>query len=71
MNQLNLFDYGQLESETSTLVQQRTSEIKALVKRGVVDFVDVAKEMLDEEVFRKIMVAAKGRMGSQPTQGNG
>ena len=47
MTQLALFDYNTLESEARTLVQTRTDEIKALVKRTASDIIAIGQKRID------------------------
>lgn len=41
------FDYSQLDSETRIVVQQRTSEIRTLLKRTAQDRIDIGVKLLD------------------------
>lgn len=45
--QLSLFDYGSLDEGTRAEVQQRTTEIKALVRRSAQDIVDIGSKLID------------------------
>lgn len=47
MNQLSLFDYQQLDAETRIVVQQRTSEIKALMKRTAQDIIEIGEKLIE------------------------
>jgi hypothetical protein len=47
MDQLILFDYQQLDAETRIVVQQRTSEIKALMKRTAQDIIEIGEKLID------------------------
>lgn len=41
------FSYSELESETRIVVQQRTSEIKTLVKRNAQDVLDIGQKLIE------------------------
>ncbi len=45
--QLALFDYGSLDSETRIVVQQRTSEIKSLMRRAAQDIIDIGHKLIE------------------------
>ena len=45
--QITLFDYAALDSETRIVVQQRTDEIKTLVRRSAQDIVDIGQKLID------------------------
>jgi len=45
--QTNIFDYAALDSETRIVVQQRTSEIKALMKRAASDIIDIGQKLIE------------------------
>lgn len=45
--QNNFFDYAALDSETRIVVQQRTSEIKALMKRAASDIIDIGQKLIE------------------------
>lgn len=45
--QLTLFDYNQLDTETRIVVQQRTSEIKALMKRTAQDIIEIGEKLIE------------------------
>jgi hypothetical protein len=45
--QLALFDYGALDSETRIVVQQRTTEIKALMKRAASDIIEIGQKLIE------------------------
>ena len=47
MKQLSLFDYNALEPETREFVEQRTDEIRVLVKRSAQDIIEIGR-MLTE-----------------------
>lgn len=47
MHQLSLFDYNALDSETRIVVQQRTSEIKTLMRRTAQDIIDIGAKLID------------------------
>lgn len=47
MTQLALFDYGQLDTETRIVVQQRTNEIKGLMKRTAQDIIEIGEKLID------------------------
>lgn len=47
MTQLTLFDYSTLDSETRTIVQQRTTEIKRLVRRTIEDVVEIGRNLAE------------------------
>lgn len=47
LEQLALFDYGQLDSETRIVVQQRTGEIKALMKRTAQDIIEIGEKLIE------------------------
>src|SRR3972149_2787735 len=47
MMQLQLFDYQQLDTETREIVQQRTSEIKALMKRTAQDIIEIGQKLIE------------------------
>jgi phage N-6-adenine-methyltransferase len=48
MEQLAIhFDYAALDTETRMLVQQRTSEIKALMKRAAQDIIDIGQKLIE------------------------
>lgn len=51
--QLTLFDYTMLSPETRIVVQQRTSEIKTLMRRTAQDIVDIGQKLIE----------VKGRLG--------
>ena len=39
------FDYGALDSETRIVVQQRTGEIRSLVRRSAQDIIDIGLKL--------------------------
>ena len=45
MSQIALFDYDALDAETSTLVQQRTDEIRALMRRSAEDIIAIGRKL--------------------------
>ena len=45
--QLSFFDYATLDSETRIVVQQRTSEIKALMRRAAQDIIDIGQKLIE------------------------
>lgn len=45
--QATLFDYQALDAETRIVVQQRTSEIKALMKRAAQDILDIGQKLIE------------------------
>lgn len=45
--QLALFDYTTLDSETRIVVQQRTSEIKGLMRRAAQDIIDIGQKLIE------------------------
>jgi len=45
--QSSLFDYMQLDTETRIVVQQRTEEIKVLVRRSAQDIIDIGSKLID------------------------
>lgn len=47
IDQLTLFDYGALDSETRIVVQQRTTEIKALMKRAASDIIEIGQKLIE------------------------
>lgn len=47
MNELTLFDYGQLDIESRIVVKQRTEEIKTLVRRSAQDIIDIGNKLID------------------------
>lgn len=47
MSELTPFTYDGLDSETRIVVQQRTGEIKSLMKRTAQDILDIGTKMLD------------------------
>jgi hypothetical protein len=51
--QLALFDYEVLDTETRIVVQQRTTEIKALMKRAATDIIEIGQKLTE----------VKGRLG--------
>jgi hypothetical protein len=42
--QITLFDYAVLDPETRIVVQQRTEEIRALVRRSAQDIIDIGNK---------------------------
>lgn len=51
--QIALFDYAALDAETRIVVQQRTEEMRTLVRRSAQDIVDIGQKLID----------VKGRLG--------
>lgn len=47
VTQLALFDYAALDSETRIVVQQRTTEIKALMKRAASDIIEIGQKLIE------------------------
>lgn len=47
MQQLTLFDYSQLDIETRDVVQQRTTEIKALMRRTAQDIIEIGQKLIE------------------------
>ena len=45
--QTALFDYAELDTETRIVVQQRTSEIKALMKRAASDIIEIGQKLIE------------------------
>lgn len=45
--QLTLFDYAALDTETRIVVQQRTTEIKALMKRAASDIIEIGQKLIE------------------------
>lgn len=45
--QLTLFDYAALDAETRIVVQQRTIEIKALMKRAASDIIEIGRKLIE------------------------
>lgn len=45
--QLALFDYTALDTETRIVVQQRTTEIKALMKRAATDIIEIGQKLIE------------------------
>lgn len=45
--QITLFDYAALDAETRIVVQQRTDEIKTLIRRSAQDIVDIGQKLID------------------------
>lgn len=45
--QTTFFDYGELDTETRIVVQQRTSEIKALMKRAASDIIEIGQKLIE------------------------
>lgn len=58
MIQSGLFDYAGLDTETRIVVQQRTSEIKTLMRRSAQDIIDIGQKLI--EVKEKL---GHGRFG--------
>ena len=47
VSQTPLFDYAALDTETSTFVQQRTDEIKALMRRTAEDIIVIGRKLAE------------------------
>ena len=47
MEQIALFDYNTLDTETRIVVQQRTSEIKTLMRRSAQDIIDIGQKLIE------------------------
>lgn len=47
IEQATLFDYTALDSETRIVVQQRTSEIKTLMRRAASDIIEIGQKLID------------------------
>jgi hypothetical protein len=47
LTQLAMFDYAALDSETRIVVQQRTTEIKALMKRAATDIIEIGQKLIE------------------------
>lgn len=45
--QTALFDYAELDTETRIVVQQRTTEIKALMNRAASDIIDIGQKLIE------------------------
>jgi hypothetical protein len=45
--QLALFDYATLDIETRTIVKQRTTEIKSLMKRAAQDIIEIGLKLIE------------------------
>lgn len=45
--QLTLFDYAALDTETRIVIQQRTTEIKALMKRAASDIIEIGQKLIE------------------------
>lgn len=45
--QTTLFDYDALDAETRIVVQQRTTEIKALMKRAASDIIEIGRKLIE------------------------
>lgn len=45
--QASLFNYAELDTETRIVVQQRTEEIKVLVRRSAQDIIDIGSKLID------------------------
>lgn len=50
LSQDDMFNYAALDSETRIVVQQRTTEIKALMKRAASDIVEIGQKLIDVKV---------------------
>lgn len=47
MNQLTIFDYANLDPETRIVVQQKTGEIRGLMRRAAQDIVDIGLRLIE------------------------
>lgn len=47
MTELALFDYAHLDAETRIVVQQRTEEIRTLVRRTAQDIIDIGNKLIE------------------------
>jgi hypothetical protein len=47
VEQIALFDYAALDAETRIVVQQRTSEIKTLMRRSAQDIIDIGQKLIE------------------------
>lgn len=47
MNELTLFNYQGLDTETRIVVKQRTEEIKVLVRRSAQDIIDIGNKLIE------------------------
>jgi hypothetical protein len=47
LTQTNLFDYTALDTETRVVVQQRTTEIKSLMRRAAQDIIDIGQKLIE------------------------
>jgi hypothetical protein len=47
MEEIVLFDYQELDAETRIVVQQRTEEIKVLVRRSAQHIIDIGNKLID------------------------
>lgn len=47
MTQIALFNYAGLDTETRIIVQQRTSEIKTLVRRSAQDIIEIGQKLIE------------------------
>jgi hypothetical protein len=45
--QMTLFDYDALDAETRSVVQQRTGEIRTLVRRAAQDIIDIGQKLIE------------------------
>jgi hypothetical protein len=45
--QIALFDYDALDAETRNVVQQRTGEIRTLVRRAAQDIIDIGQKLIE------------------------
>jgi hypothetical protein len=46
-NFYTLFDYARLDAETRIVVQQRTSEIRGLMRRAAQDIIDIGLKLIE------------------------
>ena len=47
MGHVTLFDYSELDTETSSVVQQRTDEIRALMRRTAEDIIAIGRKLIE------------------------
>ena len=62
--ELTLFDYASLEPETRIVVQQRTSEIRGLMRRAAQDIIDIGLKLI--EVKERLPHGAFGSRSCRP-----
>lgn len=66
MGQMTLFDYGALDAETRIVVQQRTGEIRGLMRRAAQDIVDIGLKLIEvkEQLAQAPNRIRLGRVGA-------